>query len=162
MLCASLQHAQGVLVAAVNAGFRESGVASLKNLDDPNALPVVAVRTAGLALSSIVACKDEQSPVENGQTNGEPLVPLVDERYLRILVDEANRRFGVNEARIERFHSALQDLAVRSNYANPKQKGFAVTNKVKAKASLKTALRRKDEVNADDLGASVSMFEDNE
>ncbi|KAL8875598.1 MAG: hypothetical protein Q9192_009023, partial [Flavoplaca navasiana] len=41
---ASLSHAAPILSAAISAGFRESGVQSLKNLTDPNAIPMVAVR----------------------------------------------------------------------------------------------------------------------
>ncbi|KAL8879587.1 MAG: hypothetical protein Q9192_008200, partial [Flavoplaca navasiana] len=39
---ASLSHAAPILSAAISAGFRESGVQSLKNLSDPNAIPMVA------------------------------------------------------------------------------------------------------------------------
>lgn len=98
ILCASLSHARPVLAAAINAGFRESGVQSLKNLDDVNAFPMVAVRTSGLALASLIGVlKDE----------GDAVRTLVDENYLKILVGVANERFGVNEERIRRFSKGL-------------------------------------------------------
>src|SRR5271170_7368875 len=56
VMAASLKHAQPVLAAAINAGFRESGVLSLRNLDDPDACPMIAIRTAGLGLESIIGC----------------------------------------------------------------------------------------------------------
>ncbi|KAL2042679.1 hypothetical protein N7G274_004438 [Stereocaulon virgatum] len=60
IMAASLYHAQPILTAAINAGFRESGIQSLKNLDDANAFPMVAIRTAGLALESIVGVVSER------------------------------------------------------------------------------------------------------
>ncbi|KAF7508472.1 hypothetical protein GJ744_009185 [Endocarpon pusillum] len=55
VMTASLHHAKPLLSAAINSGFRESGVQSLKNLDNPNACPMVAIRTAGLGLEAIIA-----------------------------------------------------------------------------------------------------------
>lgn len=99
-MSASLHHAQAVLAAAIEAGFRESGVQSLKCLEDPNAFPMVAVRSSGLALSSIIGFLDER--------NGEGKVrSLVEENYLRLLLDLANERFQANRDRIERFRNFL-------------------------------------------------------
>ena len=99
-MTASLQHAQRVLSAAINAGFRESGVQSLKNLDDPNVFPMVAVRTAGLALGSVIGwTRDDDSDSE--------VLSLVNEGYLQILVNIANERFQANAERIERFSAQL-------------------------------------------------------
>ncbi|OQV07716.1 hypothetical protein CLAIMM_12111 [Cladophialophora immunda] len=52
--CATLRHARPLLAAAVNAGFRESGVQSLRALDDAEHGVMVAVRTAGLAFETLV------------------------------------------------------------------------------------------------------------
>ena len=57
-MAATLKHAQPVLAAASAAGFRESGLQSLKNLDDADAFPIVAVRTSGLALESIIGIRE--------------------------------------------------------------------------------------------------------
>lgn len=99
-MTASLQHAQRILSAAINAGFRESGVQSLKNLDDPNAFPMVAVRTAGLALGSVIGCTGVNE-------RDVKILSLVSEGYLRMLVNIANERFQANTERIARFSAHL-------------------------------------------------------
>lgn len=100
-MAASLYHAQPILTAAINAGFRESGVQSLKNLEDPNAFPMVAVRTAGLALGSIIGYAWES------ETGEEEIQALVSEEYLETLLGVANARFATNAERIERFSDSL-------------------------------------------------------
>ena len=108
ILCASLSHAQHVLSAAIASGFRESGVQSLKNLEDPKALPMVAIRSHGLALESIIGAIDESA---GGQTP----VSVVTEEYLAILVNIANERFNACEERKQRFENALfEPLSVRN------------------------------------------------
>ena len=99
-MTASLHHAQPLLSAALNSGFRESGVQSLKNLDDSNAFPMVAVRTSGLALNSIVGflCTDHDQ---------ESCQSIVDESYIDTLMRLANERFAANAGRIRRFEDAL-------------------------------------------------------
>ena len=123
-MAASLRHANVVLSAAHAAGFRESGLQSLKVLDSPNALPIIAVRTTGLGLSSIVASVDHSDVHEEIRT-------LVDETYLGILVEEANARFKLNSERIARFEEALmrqsqwcaeQDPALAVKASNAKQR----------------------------------------
>ena len=99
-MAASLHHAQPVLTAAINAGFRESGVQSLKNLDDPNAFPMVAVRSAGLSLSSLVGLADDET--SDGEVRS-----MVSECYLHNLLDIANERFQANAERAARFRSQL-------------------------------------------------------
>ncbi|KAI4167417.1 MAG: hypothetical protein LQ348_007662 [Seirophora lacunosa] len=112
---ASLAHAAPILSAAISAGFRESGVQSLKNLTDPNALPMVAVRSAGLAFESIIGVVREAAPASDGSANGAPekerqdevVIALVDEQYLEMLVEIANERFVANTERIRRFEQLL-------------------------------------------------------
>lgn len=99
-MAASLHHAQEILSAAINAGFRESGVQSLKNLDDPNSFPMVAVRTSGVALSSLIGCMHDSE-------NEEEIQSMVDEEYLEILLSVANERFIQNSERIQRFSDNL-------------------------------------------------------
>lgn len=101
-MTASLHHARPILAAALEAGLRESGVQSLKSLDDSNAFPMVAVRTAGLSLSSVVGL------VYNDGTGGDDKVcPIVDERYFQLLLALANDRFGSNIQRIDRFQENI-------------------------------------------------------
>ncbi|KAL1792595.1 hypothetical protein ACET3X_009102 [Alternaria dauci] len=97
VLSASMDHAQKVLTAALTAGFRESGAVSLgsQNTGEPN--PMVAVRSAGYSFDSIIGYQD-------GDGSN---VALVDQRYLRTLVNIANERFKTNLDRISRFRQAL-------------------------------------------------------
>jgi tRNA wybutosine-synthesizing protein 3 len=104
-MTASLKHAQRVLSAAINAGFRESGVQSLRNLDDQETCPMVAVRTSGLALESIIGYLEDGEDVNNIRC-------VVSEGYLRMVVGMINQRFEANTERTLRFrdHLLKQDL----------------------------------------------------
>ncbi|KAL9577652.1 MAG: hypothetical protein Q9203_007380, partial [Teloschistes exilis] len=125
---ASLHHAAPVLKAAISAGFRESGVQSLKNLTDPNALPMVAIRSAGLAFESLIGRVVSSTPHpplpqdidsekddddgggggEGGDRGGEQVIEaLVSEEYLEMLVGIANARFEANGERMRRFEELL-------------------------------------------------------
>ena len=97
-MTASLRHAQPVLSAAINAGFRESGVQSLKNLNDISSFPMVAIRSSGLAFASLVGFINEGSGAVQS---------LVNEGYLKIILNIANERFEANADRIQRFKSNL-------------------------------------------------------
>ncbi|KAI4284890.1 MAG: hypothetical protein L6R38_001099, partial [Xanthoria sp. 2 TBL-2021] len=113
---ASLSHAVPILSAAISAGFRESGVQSLKNLTYPNAIPMVAVRSAGLAFESVIGVVRGRSVLppgtlrsdEDGQRQGEDIIEaLVSEEYLEMLVGIANERFEANTERIRRFEAVV-------------------------------------------------------
>ncbi|KAI4626734.1 hypothetical protein J4E83_003886 [Alternaria metachromatica] len=97
VLSASMDHAQGVLTAALAAGFRESGAVSLGSAKTAESNPMVAVRSAGYSFDSIIGYQDG-----DGRD-----VALIDERYLRTLVNIANERFNINFDRISRFRKAL-------------------------------------------------------
>ncbi|KAF1835785.1 hypothetical protein BDW02DRAFT_495102 [Decorospora gaudefroyi] len=97
ILSDSMEHAQRILTAALAAGFRESGAVSLASSKIGESNPMVAVRSAGYSFDSIVGYQDG-----NGRN-----VALVDEKYLRVLVDVANERFKINADRIARFRNAL-------------------------------------------------------
>ena len=97
VLSASMDHAQGVLTAALAAGFRESGAVSLGSAKTAESNPIVAVRSAGYSFDSIIGYQ-----YGDGRN-----VALVDERYLRTLVNIANERFNINFDRISRFRKAL-------------------------------------------------------
>ena len=109
-MTATLYHARPLLAAALCAGFRESGVQSLKALDDPNASPMVAIRTAGLGFSSVVGMLRHVADRE-----GPCMVPLVSEEYWDFMIQLANERFGANRERIERLTEELKrhDLLAR-------------------------------------------------
>ncbi|MCJ1434174.1 hypothetical protein MMC27_003541 [Xylographa pallens] len=100
VMAASLRHAQPVLAAAINAGFRESGVQSLKNLDDPKAFPMVAIRSSGIGLSSLVGYAIDNNKEDH-------ICCIVEENYLQLLLNIANDRFLENSKRVDRFQSQL-------------------------------------------------------
>ena len=107
-MTASLHHAQPILAAAINAGFRESGIQSLKNLDDPNAFPMVAIRTAGLAFESLVGIVPNRTQDdEDGVEIEEHVTRIVSEAYLESLISIANERFKLNAERMRRFEQDL-------------------------------------------------------
>ena len=60
-------------------------------------MPMVAVRTQGLAFDSIIAYEDQ-----SGNLN-----PIVPEQYIRTMLEVANLRFATNTERKERFRRAL-------------------------------------------------------
>lgn len=120
-MTASLRHAQKVLSAAINAGFRESGVQSLRNLYDNEAPPMVAVRTSGLALESIIGYLEEGEGKESVRC-------IVTEEYLRIIVGLINERFEANTERILRFRRHLLDEDPRHNHPKGDGEGWEDTD----------------------------------
>ena len=107
-MTASLHHAQPVLAAAINAGFRESGIQTLKNLDDSNAFPMLAIRTAGLAFQSLIGLMPNRTQYqEDGAEIEEHITRIVSDAYLKLLVKIANERFKANAERIQRFERDL-------------------------------------------------------
>lgn len=107
-MTSSLHHAQPILAAAINAGFRESGIQSLKNLDDPNAFPMLAIRSSGLALEYLIGYMPDGVSVErDGEGVEENITMIVSEQYLGLLLRLANERFQANTKRIRRFEKDL-------------------------------------------------------
>jgi tRNA wybutosine-synthesizing protein 3 len=111
ILTASLGHAQAVLRAGLVAGFRESGAI---NLTSPSsATPMVAIRSMGLGLESIVGCLD----------SNDEATCFVPENSLRGLLTISNERFEENSRRKERFWKALlEDLRAESSGDGLKKK----------------------------------------
>lgn len=132
---ASLHHAAPILTSAINAGFRESGVQSLKNLDDATAFPMVAVRSSGLALESLIGYL-----AEDGQT----VKSLVGEEYLRLLLKMGNERFKANTERTRRF----QDDLFRREEPKPGWED-AESRQARKKAE---GLKRREELRAEQAG----------
>jgi tRNA wybutosine-synthesizing protein 3 len=123
--CATLQHARPLLAAAINAGFRESGLRSLRILDDPEHGAIVAVRTAGLAFATVVGVvsqsevsADDGSESEEGEGR-EVMTSLVSEEYLSTCVGVVNERFKWNDGRRERFREELRKAMVREGLSVP-------------------------------------------
>ncbi|KAL8742786.1 MAG: hypothetical protein Q9184_008196 [Pyrenodesmia sp. 2 TL-2023] len=154
---ASLTHAAPILRAAISAGFRESGVQSLKNLNDANALPMLAVRSAGLALESIIgvvhnlpSSPDASPDGQSGQERQEEVIEaLVDEQYLEMLVNLANERFAANTERIRRFEDALFG-------AKSRKKDDWEDQETRQERKRMEGLQRKETLKADCNGSAAS------
>ncbi|CAK7263776.1 hypothetical protein SEPCBS57363_000741 [Sporothrix epigloea] len=120
VLTASLEHAQLLLRCASAAGFRESGAVSIvppplppagkvaatgdAEEDDNPSMPIVAVRSMGLALASVVGlCR----PSRQAGDEDDAAQCIVTPNYLARLARVADERFVVNRTRTERFRVAL-------------------------------------------------------
>ncbi|KAF7853223.1 hypothetical protein EAF04_010725 [Stromatinia cepivora] len=100
VLTASLEQAQKVLSAALQAGFRESGALNLISITSEPATPMVGIRCMGLTLESLVGVFHET--IDQG-------VCLVDNGQLGTLMRISNERFEENTKRIERFRLLLKE-----------------------------------------------------
>ncbi|KAI1823724.1 methyltransferase TYW3-domain-containing protein [Xylaria intraflava] len=96
VLTSSPEHAQLLLRCALQAGFRESGAINVTAATGEAVTPIVAVRSMGLSLESLIGVQ------EDGVARC-----IVSEEYLRGLVRIANERFEENRKRIERFRAAV-------------------------------------------------------
>ena len=76
-------------------------------MEDENAFPMVAIRSSGLALESIIGRTSS-----DGDPNSEDVCSLVNDDYLNLLLNVANDRFESNTERMRRFES---DLFKREN-----------------------------------------------
>lgn len=126
-MTASLHHAEPVLSAAINAGFRESGIQSLKTLSDPGACPMVAIRSSGLALESLIGVTEDSATTEE-------ISAIVSEEYLETLLYLANQRFISNSERIQRFS---ENLFQRKPKVHPKWEDQITRNARKRAEGLK-------------------------
>lgn len=82
----------------MQAGFRESGALNLISTTADAPTPMVAVRSQGMSLESIIGC-----------AIGDEEVCTVGEANVRDLVNLANERFVENTRRIERFRTLLRE-----------------------------------------------------
>ncbi|KAL2136417.1 hypothetical protein VTI74DRAFT_3851 [Chaetomium olivicolor] len=131
VLTASLEHAQLVIQAGMEAGFRESGAVSLlKRQSDCEAMPMVAVRSMGLSFESLIGA----------ETDGNRRL-IVSPQYLKTLVQIANERFVENQKRIARFSTAL-DVA----FAPPKGKEDWEDAEARRERKRQEGLRRREEL----------------
>lgn len=101
ILTASADDAQVALQAGLQAGFRESGISGLfNNRKGQQPTPMVAIRSSGLALDSIIGYRDPDSSTDAVQ-------PTVSESYLRMIAKVANDRFVTNQQRMARLLEAF-------------------------------------------------------
>lgn len=135
ILAASIADAQKVLSAAQQAGFRESGIASIQGQDGP---VMVAARTTGLSFDSVVGVL--QAAQHEG--DGEVLAALVDASYIAMLVDLANEKFNVNTERTQKFQKNLHE-----KYFPPQSKNVDWEDAdVRRERKRAEGLRRKEEL----------------
>jgi tRNA wybutosine-synthesizing protein 3 len=118
-------NAQSVLTAALGAGFRESGAINISNptlsqgQPSKDILPMVAVRTMGLALDCIIGYLEEEPDGQEGR-----IWTYFPPGYLQQLLRIANGRFEENAKRIEKFR---EGLGVRFGYVPPSKAAGKVT-----------------------------------
>lgn len=157
-MTASLYHAQPILAAAINAGFRESGIQSLKNLDDSHAFPMVAIRTAGLAFESLVGLiPNHAQDHEDGAEIEEHITRIVSEDYLELLVKIANQRFEANADRIKRFE---QDLFKREKGHGQAWEDAKSRQERKRAEGLQQQTLRKAQMSGEGVDCSVSGIDE--
>lgn len=141
VLCADLRHAAPLLAAAVNAGFRESGVQSLS---EKEVGVMVGIRTAGLGAESIVGVLD-------GEVEGEDCCrAIVSEEYLDLLGRMSGERFKANEERRERFRRELREHMARFEEQRSETDGWEDKD-ARARRKRKEGLQRKEELRREGL-----------
>lgn len=86
--------------------------------DSEGISPIVAVRSSGLSLESVIGyCEDHDD-------ESEPVIhSLVTEEYLEMLVAISSERFSVNTERKERFRTNLLELCSSEQTRCSKTKG---------------------------------------
>ncbi|KAH6651794.1 methyltransferase TYW3-domain-containing protein [Truncatella angustata] len=134
VLTASLEHAQLLLKCGHQAGFRETGALNLTAAGGEAVTPIVAIRTMGLGLESLV-----------GIQKGDLIQRTVTPDYLQTLLDISHDRFAENSKRIQRFRAAIFEAA-----QPPKKKDGTEWEDAAARRERKKAqgLRRKAEMEA--------------
>ncbi|KAG5952162.1 hypothetical protein E4U58_000910 [Claviceps cyperi] len=105
ILTASPSHAQALLQAALQAGFRESGALNIIPQADSSTTPMVAVRSMGLSFESLIGFESSRSGARHA---------LVTASHLRLLMGIARERFAENSKRIERFRCAFASRVLES------------------------------------------------
>jgi tRNA wybutosine-synthesizing protein 3 len=128
-----VEEAQAALHAAVQSGFRESGISGLLDSKSRPSTPMVAVRSSGLALDSVIGFKDPDSSV----TGASCIQAMVSESYLRAIVKLANDRFTTNEERKLRFRAAWR----QQTSLNPRSLTNETTGVHESSAARKERLR---------------------
>jgi tRNA wybutosine-synthesizing protein 3 len=166
VLTASHTHAQLLLRCAVQAGFRESGAVSLTSATtNEQATPIVAVRSMGLSLESLIGYE------EDGRRH---LMVSLD--YLETLVHISNERFTENTKRIDRFRTAFRDAMQGGQpKKNPsggewedaaarrerlRAEGLKKREALKSEASSQKGLPVTTNDDAEEAGHDLAMFND--
>ncbi|KAM4065348.1 methyltransferase TYW3 domain-containing protein [Hirsutella rhossiliensis] len=140
VLAASTAHAQALLRAGLQAGFRESGAVSLTPPNDTQpATPMVAIRSLGLGFESLIGY----------ETPGGQRCWLVSADLLETLRAVADERFSENTRRIERFRAAFLDAVRAPESMAGREWEDAATRRERKRAE---GLRRKAALAAEKTG----------
>jgi tRNA wybutosine-synthesizing protein 3 len=107
------EHAEKILKAALQAGFRESGALNILSSGQESATPMVAVRSMGLSFSSLIGYSN---------ASGEAICNL-GEDDLKMLLEIGNERFVENEKRIARFRELLKGSPEKKDWEDSKARG---------------------------------------
>ncbi|CAP68097.1 uncharacterized protein PODANS_1_19610 [Podospora anserina S mat+] len=132
VLTASHSHAQKVIQAGMEAGFRETGAVSLLSRQDDDHNPVVAVRSMGLSFESLIGVEG---------TDGVRRA-VVGRGYLDRVVRNSEKLFKENERRIGRFREALKGWFEEG----PKKKDGWEDADARRERKRSEGLRRKQEL----------------
>jgi tRNA wybutosine-synthesizing protein 3 len=111
-LTGSSLHAHNILSAALQAGFRESGALNLLPSSQESATPMVAIRSMGLSLESVIGYIDA-----TGQA-----ICCVPHGYLHSLRTISEDRFAENTKRINRFRTLLKETISQESLDGPLKK----------------------------------------
>jgi tRNA wybutosine-synthesizing protein 3 len=88
VFCRTLEDADKFLIACREAGFKRSGIIAMKNK---------------IMIESMGNEKVETIVIKNGNV-------LVDDEYLKILIDECNKRMNKNREKMELFKKTLNNI----------------------------------------------------
>ncbi|KAK5175234.1 uncharacterized protein LTR77_000371 [Saxophila tyrrhenica] len=134
ILTSSHAEAQTALTAAVTSGFRESGISGLTDTKGQPTLPMVAVRTSGLAFDTTV-----------GFLSDGKVLLMVPETYLYNQLKWANYHFQMNEERKARFRHnflAATSTTSKSTTTQGERKSKPLSEKQRRKEARKEASRK--------------------
>lgn len=137
-LAGSAESAQTMLGAGMAAGFRESGISGIVDSKGRPQIPMVAIRSSGLAMDCIIGFQSTSS--------SQQVLPMVSEDYLRAMITVVNDRFQQNVQRKERFRTGLlMQLAGSIDPADDARSEY------RRRGGFQTAAERKAEKRAEDM-----------
>ncbi|ORY67285.1 methyltransferase TYW3-domain-containing protein [Pseudomassariella vexata] len=143
VLTASPEHAQLLLRCGLQAGFRESGAINLTSARDEPVTPIVAIRSMGLALESII-----------GVQVGDDIQPTVSSSYLQDFLRISGERFVENTKRIGRIRTGILEATSAPTKKDGTKWEDAASRRERKKAE---GLRRKAELQAQEQQGNAAV-----
>ncbi|KAG6214501.1 hypothetical protein E4U50_000260 [Claviceps purpurea] len=152
ILTASPSHAQALLQAALQAGFRESGALNITPQADSSTTPMVAVRSMGLSFESLIGFESSRSGSRHA---------LVTASHLRLLMGIARERFAENSKRIERFRGAFASRVLESREKKTNSDGREWEDAAARRERMREeGLRRREALRGGDGETSTGVCND--